>query len=152
MNRFILVACFLFCLVAGPAWGTQSYIGVNEGTDAKVATETRTQGSDTVEDEVTVSTLGTWSLKEEAQITVTGTSAAIFGGATNCHAFIVKADPANGGPVFLRRQAGVTTSNGFRLDKGDVFVFAAPNTKDCADVYVIEGAGCSACKLYVATN
>lgn len=133
-------------------FGAQGDVSITESGSTKMATETRTQGVDTVHDEVVNAGYSTTTDKVEFNKTATASSAAILASATPCHSIVLLAPLTNGGPVWVRRQSGATSSNSFPIYPGAFHQMAAPNSRDCADVYLIEGSGCSSCVLYGYTN
>ncbi|MGE0289064.1 MAG: hypothetical protein AB7I42_22935 [Bradyrhizobium sp.] len=146
----VLCVAFGSCLHA--AWGAQSAVSVTESGSTKLGTETRTQGVDTVHDEVVVPGFSTYTTKTEFNKTAASSSSALFGSSTPCHSVVLLAPLTNGGPVWVRRQSGASASNSFPVYPGAFHQFAAPSSRDCADVYIIEGSGCSGCVVYGYTN
>ncbi|MDX2165736.1 MAG: hypothetical protein SF182_01675 [Deltaproteobacteria bacterium] len=154
MRRRVHIVAVLVALLAAPtAQAAQSYTAVNEGSQTKLATETRNQGGDTVHEEVVVTGFSLTTTKTAAPFTATGSSAAILGSATPCRGFQIQASPDNAGPIWIRRQSGATTSNSWPIFPGGIYQDAAPNSLDCADLYVIQGSGCSSdCVGWIATH
>ena len=148
----LVILCVAFGMCAGRTFGAQSTVAVTESGTTKLSTETRTQGADTVHDEVINAGFSTFTTKTEFNKTATATSAAILAVATPCHSIVLLAPVTNGGPVWVRRQSGATSANSFPIYPGAFHQLAAPNTRDCADVHLIEGSGCSSCVLYGYTN
>lgn len=143
-------------------FGAESKIMVEEGVDAKLATQTRTQGVDTVHDEVVVTRYTHEQDVISRHVTGLGTSAVnIFSSTTACHSVIVAAAIENVDTVFVGYPAAAggpgavtSSSNSLPLFAGSRQQIRGPNNGSCELIQVVGGAGCGStpCTVYVMSQ